>query len=135
MQGCKLIKILIPVGVKLFVEQCPKTWEEIDYMAHVPYASVVDSLMYEMVRTRPNIAHAVGVLSRYMSTPGKDHWTTVKRVFRYLRGTRYFSIRYQGKPKTNKKINVHGFVNSNWVSDLDQRICFQVIWWSNQLDE
>jgi len=41
-------------------------------MSHVPYASAVGSLMYVMVCTRPNIAHAVGVLSRFMSKPGKE---------------------------------------------------------------
>jgi hypothetical protein len=41
-------------------------------MAHVPYASVVGSLMYVMVCTQPDISHAVGVLRRYMSTPGKS---------------------------------------------------------------
>jgi len=42
-------------------------------MEHVPYASVVSILMYAMVCTQPNISKAVGVLSRYMSTPGKEH--------------------------------------------------------------
>jgi hypothetical protein len=56
-------------------------------MSRVPYASAVGSLMYAMVCTRPDIVHAVGVLSRYMSKAGQEHWTTVKRVFRYLRGT------------------------------------------------
>jgi hypothetical protein len=56
-------------------------------MSHVPYASVVGSLMYAMVYTRPDIAHAVGFLSKYMSKPRKEHWTIVKRVFRYLCGT------------------------------------------------
>ena len=42
-------------------------------MSHVPYASVVGSLMYAMVCTSPNIAHVVGVLSRFMSKPGKEH--------------------------------------------------------------
>eukprot|EP00253_Pinus_taeda_P026901 PITA_26901 len=51
-------------------------------MSRVPYASAVGSLMYAMVCTRPDIAHAVGVLSRFISKPGKEHWTTVKRVFR-----------------------------------------------------
>jgi hypothetical protein len=50
-------------------------------MSRVPYASAVGSLMYAMVCTRPDIAHVVGVLSRYMSKPGKEHWTTIKRVF------------------------------------------------------
>jgi hypothetical protein len=50
-------------------------------MSDVPYATAVGSLMYAMVCTRPDIAHAVGVLSRYMSKPGNEHWTAVKRVF------------------------------------------------------
>jgi hypothetical protein len=61
-------------------------------MSHVPYASVVGSLMYEMVCTRPNIAHAVGFLKRYMSKPGKENWTMVKRVFRYLCGTNSYGL-------------------------------------------
>ena len=40
-------------------------------MSSVPYASAVGSLMYAMVWTRPDIAHAVGVVSRYMENPGK----------------------------------------------------------------
>jgi hypothetical protein len=77
MQECKLIKVPIPVGVKLSADQCPKTHEEEEDMSCVPYASAVGSLMYAMVCTRPYIAHVVGVLSRYLSKPGKEHWTIV----------------------------------------------------------
>ena len=42
-------------------------------MAHIPYASAVDSLMYAMVCTQPDISHTMGVLSRYMMTPIKEH--------------------------------------------------------------
>ena len=72
MQDSKLVKIHIPVGVKLSTKQCPKTQEEEEDMSRVPYASVVGSLMYAMVYTRPDIAHAVGVLSRFMSKPGRS---------------------------------------------------------------
>jgi hypothetical protein len=98
MQDCKLVKVPIPMGARLTAEQCPKTRKQIEDMAHVPYPSVVGSLMYAMVCTLPNIARAVGVLSRYMSTPGKEHWTTVKRVCRYLCGTQDYVICYQGRP-------------------------------------
>jgi hypothetical protein len=98
MQECKPVKVPILVGVKLFTDHCPKTHEEEEDMSLVPYASAVGSLMYAMVYTRPNIAHAVGVLSRYMSKPGKEHWTTIKRVFRYLRGTARYGLCYQGRP-------------------------------------
>ncbi|RVW54404.1 Retrovirus-related Pol polyprotein from transposon TNT 1-94 [Vitis vinifera] len=58
-----------PLGshFKLSKEQSPKTEEERDHMSKVPYASAIGSLMYAMVCTRPDIAHAVGVVSRFMS--------------------------------------------------------------------
>ena len=121
MQECKLVKVHIPVGVRLSVEQCPKTREEEEDMSHVHYASVVGSLMYAMVYSRPDIAHAVGVLSRYMSKLGKEHWTTIKRVFRYLRGTTDHAICYQGKDGPDRVLDVHGFVDVDWAGDLDQR--------------
>jgi hypothetical protein len=73
MQECKPVKVPIPIGVNLSVDQCPKTHEEEEDMSHVPYASAVGNLMYAMVFTRLDIAHAMGVLSRYMSKPGKEH--------------------------------------------------------------
>ena len=94
MLDSKPVNVPIPVGVKLSTEQCPKTQEEEEYMSRVPYASAVGSLMYAMVCTKPYIAHAVGLLSRFMSNPGKEHWTAVKRVFRYLRGTSDYGLCY-----------------------------------------
>jgi len=64
MQDSILVKVPIPAGVKLFVEQHPKTQQEEEDMSCVPYASVVGRLMNAMVYTRPDIAHAVGVLIR-----------------------------------------------------------------------
>jgi hypothetical protein len=54
--------------------------------------------MYAMVCTILDIAHAVGVLSRYVSKPGKEHWIAIKRVFRYLCGTTNYAMCYQGRP-------------------------------------
>ena len=45
MQECKLVKVPIPVGVRLYVEQCPKTHEKEEDMSRVPYASVVGSVL------------------------------------------------------------------------------------------
>ena len=56
-------------------------------MSKVPYASAVGSLMYVMVCTKLDIAHAVGVVSRYMSHLGIEHWNVVKWIVRYLIGT------------------------------------------------
>ncbi|GJX87298.1 hypothetical protein Tco_0339312, partial [Tanacetum coccineum] len=55
--------------------------------------------MYAMVCTRPDLAHAVGVVSRFLSNPGKKHWEAVKWIFRYLRGTSKLGITFgNGKP-------------------------------------
>ena len=85
--------------------QSPKTAEERDHMALVPYASAVCSLMYAMVFTRPEIAHAVGVVSRYMANSGKEHWEAVKWLLRYLRGTSSTSLCF-GKGK----VTLQGFL-------------------------
>jgi hypothetical protein len=47
-------------------------------MFKVPYSSAIGSLMCVMVCTRPDIAHIMGVVSRYMNNPGKEHWEEVK---------------------------------------------------------
>jgi hypothetical protein len=67
--------VLVPLAshFKLSSSLCPSTKEENEYMSRIPYANAVGSLMYTMVSTRPNISHAVGVVSRYMENPGKEH--------------------------------------------------------------
>jgi hypothetical protein len=82
-------------------------------MSHVPYVSLVGSLMYEMVCTRMDIAHVVGFLSNYMSKLGKEHWTTVKRVFSYLGGTTNYGLCYQGRLGLERVMEIHGFTNED----------------------
>ena len=87
MQNAKPVSTPLANHFKLTKEMCPKTHEEIEYMSRVPYSLAVGSLMYAMVCARPDIAHAVGVLSRYMNNLGKEHWEEIKWILRYLRGT------------------------------------------------
>ena len=67
--------VTTPLGghYKLSKSSCPSTEEENKKMVVIPYSSAVGSLMYAMVCTRPDIAHAVGVVSRFLSNPGKQH--------------------------------------------------------------
>jgi len=85
--NAKLISTPFANHFKLSKEMWPGTQEDMDYMSKVPYASVVGSLIYAMVCTRPDIAHTVGVVSRYMKNPRKEHWMAVKWILRYLKGT------------------------------------------------
>ena len=58
--------------------------DDIEYMSRVPYSSAVGSLMYAMVCSRPDLSHALSVVSRYMANPDKQHWNAVQWIFRYL---------------------------------------------------
>jgi len=59
------------------------------------YASATGSLMYAQVCTRPDITLIVGVLGRYLSNLGMDHWTIVMRVMHYLKRTKDYMFTYQ----------------------------------------
>ena len=96
MQDAKPVSTPLASHFKLTKEMCPKTQEEIDYMSKVPYSLAVGSLMYAMVCTRPDIAHVVGVVSRYMNDPGKEHWMVVKWILMYLRGTTSHALYFGG---------------------------------------
>ena len=66
MNEAKLVSTPLGSHFKLSKEQSPKIGEERDHMSKVPYASTIGSLMYAMVCTRPDITHAVGVVSRFI---------------------------------------------------------------------
>ncbi|KAK0601219.1 hypothetical protein LWI29_022258 [Acer saccharum] len=83
-------------GIKLSKEQVPKNEHEEQFMSRVPYASAVGSLMYAMLCTRSDICFAVGIVSRFQSKPGPDHWTAVKHIFKYLKRTRDNMLVYSG---------------------------------------
>ena len=71
MQNEKPVSTPLANHFKLSKETCPETQEKIDYISRIPYSLVVGSLMYAIVCTRPDIAHAVGVVRRYMNNPSK----------------------------------------------------------------
>ena len=78
------------------------------------YASVVGSLMYDMVCMRCDIAHAVGVISKFLSNMGKEQWVAVEWILRYLRGTSNTCL-YFG---TNKSVLI-GCTNVDMIGDVD----------------
>ena len=116
MQDCKPISTPLPVNFKLSSSMCPSSEAERIEMSRVPYASAVGSLMYAMICTRPDIAQAVGVVSRFMADPGKEHWNTVKRILRYIKGTSDAALCFGGS-----EFIVKGYVDSDYAGDLDKR--------------
>jgi hypothetical protein len=91
-------------------------------MSLVPYASDAGSWIYATNYTRPDIAHSVGDLSRYMSKPGKESWTSVKKVLRYFHRTINYGIFDQERLATDKALYIHEFVDACLTGDLDHRI-------------
>ncbi|GJS63012.1 retrovirus-related pol polyprotein from transposon TNT 1-94 [Tanacetum coccineum] len=98
-----------PTNVKLSFKMSPSSEKERMEMSRVPYASALGSLMFAMICTRPDIAHAVGVVSRYMAEPGKEHWEAVKRILRYIKGTSDVALCFRESDSI-----VKGYVDSDY---------------------
>ena len=60
------------------------------------YQSAIGSLTYASIATHPDLAAAVGILSRFMSNPSQEHWSGVKRIFCYIKGTLNHRLKYVG---------------------------------------
>ena len=84
----------------------------------VEYQQLIGSLMYGSIGTRFDIAHEVGVLSRHNHTPGNQHHTAVKRVFRYLRGASDNYILYDGKSAIEGPVI---YCDADWAGDPSDR--------------
>jgi len=83
------------------------------------YASILGSLLYIANSYRPDIAYAVSILSQFTSNPSDDHWRGIKRVLRYLNGTKYFGLffpRFDSKPAVLK-----GFTDADFAACFTRR--------------
>ncbi len=83
-------------------------------ISQLEYSKAIGSLMYAMTSTRPDIAFAVGKLSRYTSNPSAQHWQAVNRVFKYLKGTMDYGLSYLGYPSI-----LEGHADASWISNSD----------------
>ena len=84
-------------NLRLTSAQSPSTTEEIARMHNIPYHEAIGSLMYASLGTRPDITYAVQTVSRFSINPGIEHWEAVKRIFKYLKGTKELWLSYGGQ--------------------------------------
>ncbi|WVZ17437.1 hypothetical protein V8G54_010419 [Vigna mungo] len=105
------------LGDKFSQMQCPKNDLERKAMESIPYASVVGSLMYAQTCTQPDISFVVGMLGRYQSNPGMDHWKVAKKVLRYLQGTKEYMLIY----RKSDHLEVIGYSDSDYAGCVDSR--------------
>ncbi|XP_062104449.1 secreted RxLR effector protein 161-like [Humulus lupulus] len=87
-------------------------------MSKVSYSNAVDSIMYLMVCTRPNLAYAISVLSKYMSNPGRIHWLAMKWLSRYLVGSTKVELIYQQQQAST---TIEGYSDADYAGDRDSR--------------
>ena len=116
MSKAKAVCFPLAGHLKLSSKQCPTSKKDMKDMSKVPYASVVGSLMYAMIYTRPDITHAVEVVSRFLTNHGKEHWEAVKWILRYLKGTYKVFLCFD-----NCEPMLNGYTNSNMTGDVDSR--------------
>ncbi|XP_066333359.1 secreted RxLR effector protein 161-like [Miscanthus floridulus] len=82
------------------------------------YQSIVGSLRY-LVHTRPDIAFAMGYVSRFMEDPREDHWVAMKWLLRYVKGTVDQGIIF---PKTGgSRLQLTVFSDADMAGDIDGR--------------
>ncbi|KAJ7297158.1 hypothetical protein O6H91_Y076800 [Diphasiastrum complanatum] len=103
-------------GLVLTKEMCPVTEDEKSKMIDVPFRSLVGSLMYAAVCTRPDVAFSVNRVSQFSSNPGWQHWLAAKRILRYLKGTIDWELAY-----FRDAGSLQGFADGDWGGDLDTR--------------
>lgn len=114
MSGAKPVGTPLSVHLSYLRTRHPQLRKR-DHISKVQYASVVGRLMYAMC-TRPIISHTMGVVSRYMSNPGKQHWEAVKWILRYISGTVDIVLCFW-----TSSIGLHGHVDVDMTGDLANR--------------
>ncbi|GKB18506.1 zinc finger, CCHC-type containing protein [Tanacetum coccineum] len=83
-------------------------------VSQLEYSRVIGCLMYAMTCTRPDIAFAMGKLSRYTSNPGTQHWQAIQRVLKYLKKTMDYRLTYTGYP-----LVLEGYTDASWISNTE----------------
>ncbi|GJW73423.1 retrotransposon protein, putative, ty1-copia subclass [Tanacetum coccineum] len=117
MDNSKRGSIPMQVDLHLNKSQCATTSAEMKRMQNVPYASAVGSIMYVVRCTRPDVAFAQNITSRFQQNPGEAHWTAVKNILKYLRNTKDTFLVYGGNPEA--ELQVKCYCDAGFETDRD----------------
>jgi len=94
---------------------CPMSIADTAHMKCVPYRAAVGSLMYLAIATRPNIVFAISTVAQFSQDPTPEHWEAVKRIYRYLLGTRKLALTFGAG-----KQGLEGFTDADRASQEHQ---------------
>ena len=112
----KPLSMPIDPNVPLTKAQSPLTLAEITKMRNVPYREAVGSLMYASMGTRPDVTFATSTVAQFLENPGMAHWEAVKRIFRYLKGTKEMRLVYGDEER-----DLQGWVDADGASQDHRR--------------
>ena len=100
-------------GIKL------STGEDTNLVDSTLYRQLIGSLRY-LCNSRPDITYGVGLVSRFMKKPCKDHLLAAKRILRYVKGTLECGILFLAA-KENSEIEIVGYTDADWSGDVGDR--------------
>lgn len=118
MKDAKSVNTLIGAHFKLMSDKDDEAGLEFIHMENVPYSNAMGSIMYSMVSTRPYIAYGLGLISRFMRKPGREHWQAVNLMLRYLKRTTKLILVYSGATKLTCEVT--GYCDSDYAAYLDK---------------
>ena len=84
----------LPVGLLLDNDMSPKTDSEKREMKDKPYRSLLGSVMWGQLTTRPDLSFSVSLLARFQANPGLSHWSALLHVIGYIKNTIDYGLTY-----------------------------------------
>ena len=121
MEEAKPLSVPISPGHNLTKSQSPSDPQAIEEMKRIPYREAMGSLMYAVVGTWLDIAYVVSYMARFMANPEHAHWEAVKRVIRYLKGTKDVKlILGKGSTLTWEELNYQNCTRMQGYSDANR---------------
>lgn len=86
------------------------------------YLQAIGCLMYTILGTRPDLSQAISYLSRFSAKPAFSHWTAIKQVLRYIKGTLKLGIKYC--QTSNSIIGFSGYSDPDWGACQNSSHCW-----------
>ena len=107
----------LPVGIVLDNNMSPKTSSERQDMKNKPYRSILGSIMWGQLATRPDLSFSVSLLARFQADPGVEHWSALLHVVGYIKNTLDYGLTYS----RDFDISPTAFVDADYGGCRDTR--------------
>ena len=107
----------LPVGIVLDSSMSPKTDSEKKEMDDKPYRSILGSVMWGQLATRPDLSFSISLLTCFQANPGIEHWRALIHVIGYIKNTLDYGLTYS----RDFNISPHAFVDADYGGCKDTR--------------